>query len=307
MRLLQRVEFVSKSRNRNVVLFCDSRFITNVNASTTSRITMPSFSAVIVQINGLQYKAILLAIVMFSFKQRDRPTRTTRLRFQVAILKSYLRFASYLPYEVLEHDDCAAGVKIMWVSPSNIVDGHFLIPIQGLRNSVPYNKLPPYQTYNIREGSRLYYSLSFSDYDVGTPLWSVRHTSRTYSSLRVYDKSPQIVHADRKVFLSPSLLKDMQAHFGFDNGEIKERPYRQGPKPASSRASQQRASQDLDHSQTRISMFFGRALSADVGTRSDDADAMSSASMSDDEEEDPLDRCADVDFSSIGIDDDVSD
>jgi hypothetical protein len=54
-------------------------------------------------------------------------------------------------------------------------------------------------------------------------------------------------------------------------------------------------------------MFFGRALSADVGTRSDDADAMSSASMSDDEEEDPLDRCADVDFSSIGIDDDVSD
>jgi hypothetical protein len=99
----------------------------------------------------------------------------------------------------------------------------------------------------------------------------------------------------------------MQSHFRFDDDEKKDQPYRQGPKATSSRASQQRASQQLDHSQTRISMFFGRALSADVGTRSDDADATSSASMSDDEEEDPLDRCADVDFSSIGIDDDVSD
>ena len=56
---------------------------------------MPSFSAVIVQINGLQYKAILLAIVMFSFKQRDRPTRTTRIRFQVAIL---LKKLSTVPF-----------------------------------------------------------------------------------------------------------------------------------------------------------------------------------------------------------------
>ena len=48
-------------------------------------------------------------------------------------------------------------------------------------------------------------------------------------------------------------------------------------------------------------------MSGDVGTRSDDADARSSASLSDDEEEDPLDRCADVDFNTFGEDDDVSD
>jgi hypothetical protein len=56
-------------------------------------------------------------------------------------------------------------------------------------------------------------------------------------------------------------------------------------------------------------MFFARSdsLSADVDTRSDDADAMSSASLSDDEEEDPLDRCTDVDFNPIAGDDNVSD
>ena len=100
----------------------------------------------------------------------------------------------------------------------------------------------------------------------------------------------------------------MQTHFGFDDDEIKDRPYRQGPKPAASRASQLRASQQLDHSQTRISMFFPRSLSADVGARAHDAEGdMSLGSQSDDEEENPLDRCDDVDFTYVARDDDVSD
>ena len=51
----------------------------------------------------------------------------------------------------------------MWISPSSLYDGHFLVPIQGLRNSVTYDTLPNYASYNIREGTRLYYSLKFED------------------------------------------------------------------------------------------------------------------------------------------------
>ena len=35
-----------------------------------------------------------------------------------------------------------------------VVDGHFLVPVLGLKNSVPFEKLPPWTSYNLRGGSR---------------------------------------------------------------------------------------------------------------------------------------------------------
>ena len=96
----------------------------------------------------------MLAIVMFSFKDPSKTKTSFRLRLQVAPLRTYRKFASYLPYVTMEHDQAGNGVAIEWIEASAVVDGHFLVPVLGLKNSVPLDKLPPWTSYNLRGGSR---------------------------------------------------------------------------------------------------------------------------------------------------------
>ena len=154
--MLQRVEFTSHNLNRKIVLFCDRAFITNVTSETTSRVTLPSFSAIryMSRIRRNVNVGIVLAIVMFSYRNPCQPKPSFCLRLQIAPLRMYAKFASYLPYSTLEHEQSGNGVSIDWIEPSDVVDGHFLIPIQGLTNSIAFDKLPPWQSYNTRSGSR---------------------------------------------------------------------------------------------------------------------------------------------------------
>ena len=283
--LLQRVQFHSKSMKRSIVLFCDSRFTTNINAQTSSRITMPSFSCVIVDVGGnLKQPAIIVAIVMFSFNEPGNSRRRTRIRFQVAPLRRYIGFSSYLPYDTLEHDDERGGVKLMWISPSSLYDGHFLVPIQGLRNSVTYDTLPNYASYNIREGTRLYYSLKFEDYDVGKNSWSARHTERMYSTVRSSDKNQELVHRDRKVFLPPEALSAMQTQFGFDDDDAKDRPYRNGPR----KVIRQQDQNEDDRTQTKMSMYYSAKTASSLGSVHAGGGSFGAPSMESDIELDPM-------------------
>jgi hypothetical protein len=54
----------------------------------------------------------------------------------------------------MEHAQYGNGVKLSWIEAASVVDGHFIVPVQGLKNSVQYNILPPYASYNVRSGSR---------------------------------------------------------------------------------------------------------------------------------------------------------
>jgi hypothetical protein len=54
----------------------------------------------------------------------------------------------------MEHDQSGNGVAIEWIEASAVVDGHFLVPVLGLKTSVPFEKLPPWTSYNLRGGSR---------------------------------------------------------------------------------------------------------------------------------------------------------
>ena len=153
--LLQRVELTSSSLQRKIVLFCDNNFITNATSETTSRISMPAFSAILYETRNQVVKVgIVLAIVMFSFKDPSKTKSSFRLRLQIAPLRVYRKFASYLPYVTMEHDQSGNGVAIEWIEASAVVDGHFLVPVLGLKNSVPFEKLPPWTSYNLRGGSR---------------------------------------------------------------------------------------------------------------------------------------------------------
>jgi len=153
--LLQRVELTSSSLHRKIVLFCDNNFITNATSETTSRISMPAFSAILYETRNQVVKVgIVLAIVMFSFKDPSKTKTSFRLRLQMAPLRVYRKFASYLPYVTMEHDQYGNGVAIEWIEASAVVDGHFLVPVLGLKNSVPFEKLPPWTSYNLRGGSR---------------------------------------------------------------------------------------------------------------------------------------------------------
>ena len=149
--LLQRVEFTSHNLGRKIVLFCDSNFITNVNSEISSRVTIPSFSAIRYDKGGTVGVAVVVAILLVSFQDPTKSKRSYRLRFQIAPLREHRRFASYLPYATLEHD--VAG-SLLWIEASSVIDGHFLVPVQGLMNSISYETLPPYATYNTRAGSR---------------------------------------------------------------------------------------------------------------------------------------------------------
>ena len=299
MTLLQRVQFHSKSLKRSNVLFCDSRFTTNSCAQTSSRITIPSFSCVIVDVGGnLKQPAIIVAIVMFSYNEQGNPRRRTRIRFQVAPLRRYIGFSSYLPYDTLEHDDEKGGVKLMWISPSRLYDGHFLVPIQGLRNSVTYDTLPNYESYNIREGTRLYYSLKFEDYDVGKNSWSARHTERMYSTVRSSDKNQELVHRDRKVFLTAEALSAMQTQFGFDDDDAKDRSYRNGPR----KIIHQQDQDEDDRTQTKMSMYYSARSASSVrgvhaGGGSNETPAMESDMeldpLSEEDQPDPYDDYVD--------------
>ena len=152
--LLQRVEFTSHNLGRTIVLFCDSNFITNVNSETSSRVTIPSFSAVRYDKGGTVGVAVVVAILLVSFQDPTKSKRSFRLRFQIAPVREHRRFASYLPFATFEHDVAGSGVSLLWIEASSVIDGHFLVPVQGLMNSISYETLPPYATYNTRAGSR---------------------------------------------------------------------------------------------------------------------------------------------------------
>jgi hypothetical protein len=91
--LLQRVEFTTHCLQRTLVLFCDSSFITNVTSETTSRIVLPSFSGIKYLSNGKIEIGLLLAIVMFSYKDPSKSRRSYRLRFQPSsTVEDFYRF-----------------------------------------------------------------------------------------------------------------------------------------------------------------------------------------------------------------------
>lgn len=75
----------------------------------------------------------------------------------------------------------------------------------------------------------MYYSINYGNYDVGYQVWSRTHTARTYSTILPPDRTPQLVHNDRKVFLSEDDLRDMQTEFGFDEDFDVDIPYRNRP------------------------------------------------------------------------------
>ena len=131
-----------------------------------------------------------------------------RLRFLVSPLRHIRGFGTYLPYETLEHALLTNGsIKTVWLDPSCIVDGHFILPVQGLEASVPFDEVLPFTSYTGRRGSLLYYSISYSDYDVGTVQWSDTHTDRYYSHVLVSDQAEQRIRKDRKVFVSKEALR----------------------------------------------------------------------------------------------------
>ena len=139
------------------------------------------------------------------------------------------------------------SIKTVWLDPSCIVDGHFIVPIQGLENSVPFDEVLPFTSYTGKRGSLLYYSISYSDYDVGTVQWSDTHTDRYYSHVLISDQDDQRIRKDRKSFLSKVALRTHQTDFGFDEHIVDERRYRKGPKSMT----------NADPLQPKISSFFG--------------------------------------------------
>ena len=64
---------------------------------------------------------------------------------------------------------------------------------------------------------------------MGYQVWSRTHTAKTYSTILPPDRPPQLVHNDRKVFLSEDDLRDMQTEFGFDEDFDVDIPYRNRP------------------------------------------------------------------------------
>jgi hypothetical protein len=230
-----------------VVLFCDSQFTTNVQSDTASQIRVPSFSAVLVEIGIAVVPAIILAIVKVSYQRNGRSKISQRLRFLVSPLRHIRGFGTYLPYETLEHALLTNGsIKTVWLDPSCIVDGHFILPVQGLEASVPFDEVLPFTSYTGRRGSLLYYSISYSDYDVGTVQWSDTHTDRYYSHVLVSDQAEQRIRKDRKVFVSREALRTHQTDFGFDEHIVDEKRYRKGPKLTT----------NADPLQPKISSFF---------------------------------------------------
>ena len=290
------------------MLFCDSRFTTNVQSDTASQICVPSFSAVMVEIGISVVPAIILAIVKVSYQQTGRSKRSQRLRFQLAPLKVMRGFGSYLPYAILEHAQLPNGsLKTVWVEPSCIVDGHFVVPVQGLESSVPFDEVLPFRKYNGRRGSLLYYSIAFANYDLGTIQWSEKHTERYYSELLPADQDDQRIHKDRKVFLSKSDLRTHQTVFGFDEHIVHERRYRKGPKTSTS------ADSRPDPLQPKISTFYRpiprpvEVVSATVSSSSSDGPDnlhIEGIFHDDDDSVDPLDLFEGDSSDDSNVDDD---
>ena len=55
---------------------------------------------------------------------------------------------------------------------------------------------------------RLYYSINYEDYDVGTSEWSRSHTVRSYTSVLSHDRNSRLIYPDKNVFLPESKLRD---------------------------------------------------------------------------------------------------
>ena len=64
---------------------------------------------------------------------------------------------------------------------------------------------------------RLYYSINYEDYDVGTSEWSRSHTVRSYTTVLSHDRNSRLIYPDKKVFLPESKLRELQTEFGFDD------------------------------------------------------------------------------------------
>ena len=74
-----------------------------------------------------------------------------------------------------------------------------------------------------------------------------------YCSILRHDRTPCLVHEDRKVFLSEDRLRELQTDFGFDDDYDADIPYRQAPKKHSDHPS--KAMMDTS-SQVPITKFF---------------------------------------------------
>jgi hypothetical protein len=109
---------------------------------------------------------------------------------------------------------------------------------------------------------RLYYSINYEDYDVGNSAWSCTHTARAYSTVLRHDLKPCLIHDDRKVFLSEDSLRDYQTEFGFDDDQVSDIPYRNGPR----RQTESNSASD-NTKQTPITHFFDKQPSIPVSRK----------------------------------------
>ena len=109
------------------------------------------------------------------------------------------------------------------------------------------------------------------------------------------DLPPQLIHTDRKVFLTEENLRDLQTEFGFDEEFHGDLPYRNGPKFKRSSASREcgRTKLAREPSQAPITHFFQKPLtlppSATLRPTRNHSGGASSARTGEEEDEDDID------------------
>ena len=109
------------------------------------------------------------------------------------------------------------------------------------------------------------------------------------------DLPPQLIHTDRKVFLTEENLRDLQTEFGFDEEFHGDLPYRNRPKFKRSSASREYGRTKLarDPSQASITHFFQKPLtlppSATLRPTRNQSGGASSARTGEEEDEEDID------------------
>jgi len=208
--MLQRISVRNTKTKRAFVLTADFCYTVNEHV-------IPSFSAVLCKIQQTARVCMIVGIILLNFEHNDGSYQG-RVKFIVAPMRS-ATIATYLPYDVVEHDTANGGVMLSTISAADIIDTHFLMPIFGLKHMwEDLSTLPDAVTYNQRGGGRGYFSLPYGRFDVASSSWAM--TASSYPTTIAVDRDPI-----NKVFVTQAVLKDAQTRFGFDE-EVDELPLR---------------------------------------------------------------------------------
>ena len=111
---------------------------------------------------------------------------------------------------------------------------------------------------------RLYYSINYEDYDVGTSEWSRSHTVRSYTSVLSHDRNSRLIYPDKKVFLPESKLRELQTEFGFDDDYTGAKRKRRAQQDDRSQGGIQQTFTAMESHQNPITNFFGPKVTIPV-------------------------------------------